>query len=148
LAESQTLFPKADLLCSDAAKPRLSKVTGLDYNSLNKLCEALPRHIRILEPLGLKTGEVWMELETKKERIWFVADAFTSEAAADTSTYATPALLKTFPKYGVDDRKLYVSWAEQQIADRAPTILIPCHGPPVRLPNLAVSLRGLVASIQ
>ena len=144
IAECQRLFPDADLVCSDAAKPRLSKVTGIEFSSLSKLSNKLPRHVQILEPKGLKTGEIWFEIEYANERVWVVTDAFTSVPVKSKAFTETPSMLGTFPKFGVRDPTLYASWVKQKLSDRPPTILIPCHGPPVKRPNLAVSLSELV----
>ncbi len=126
-------FPDADLISSSNAKPRLKKQTGLEFKGLEILAKHLPYHIQIVEPEGLKTGEVWLEITAnKKSPALIVCDAFTSIAANAGEFSETPSMLGTFPKYGVGDRAVYTSWAKEKIARLSPTLMVPCHGQPVR----------------
>lgn len=140
LKEHAALFLNAALYCSPSAEPRLHKITGLNFEGLDKLEPELPRHIRILEPPGLKTGEVWLEVHQPGETVWILTDAFSSERAPQGGFAENPAMLSTFPRYGVKDAATYKKWVEQRLSDSEPTILVPCHGSPVKCANLGSSL--------
>lgn len=144
LAENVRYFPDADLVCSPAASPRLSKVTDLVFQDLSILTDALPSHIRILQPEGLKTGEIWLQIDDGNEVVWIVTDAFSSTSARPGEGSVVPTMLGTFPNYGIQNGTVYKSWVERQIAKKSPTILVPCHGAPVRSPDLGLSLTSLI----
>lgn len=144
LSEYQISFPDADIICSEAALPRLSKVTGLEFGGLEGLAARLPDNVQILEPEGLKTGEVWFEIRNEAEVVWIVTDAFTSASIASNEYAQEPSMLGTFPKYGVRDGDAFKSWVQAQVSYQAPTILVPCHGAPVAHPNLGKALVKLL----
>ncbi|HAT86197.1 MAG TPA: hypothetical protein DCS30_09800, partial [Rhizobiales bacterium] len=70
------VFPKASLYCPEQARPRLNKITGLQFEPMEILRDNLVEGHKILEPEGLKTGEIWVEIESNQERAWVVTDAF------------------------------------------------------------------------
>lgn len=140
-AEYARAFPTAQLACSDGARQRLEKITGLKFAGLDMLRTDLPAEMEMLEPPGLKTGEVWIQVRSETELVWIVTDAF---CGADGATTEQPGLLGTFPKYGVGNKVLYRAWTEEQIASRPPTCIVPCHGSVVRSASLAANLRALL----
>lgn len=140
LKEHVTLFPDAALVCSAAAKPRLEKVTGLGFECLDALTAKLPAHMQILEPQGLKTGEVWLQIRENPEVIWIVTDAFSARSNSKPFYAESPTLLGTFPKYGVKDPVVYKNWLETTLAFSEPTLIFPCHGSPIKAQNLGSAL--------
>lgn len=70
---------------------------------------------------------------------WIVCDAFSSAPANTKDEVGRPSILGIFPKFGVRDRLAYKAWIRPQIARQSPTILLPCHGPPVKRPTWASS---------
>ncbi len=50
----------------------------------------------------------------------------------------------TSPKYGVADATAYKSWLAARLSAYAPTIVVPCHGPPVKSRRLADEIEQLV----
>lgn len=144
LAENVRRFPNANLYCSSAAYSRLSKVTKLVFENIKKLSKHLPSHIRMLEPEGLKTGEVWFEIEDTEDLVWVVTDAFSSDTKQGKETTNKPSMLSTFPKYGIADHVAYKTWVKERLKKRPPTILIPCHGQPVRCRSLGKLLGKLL----
>ncbi len=138
------LFPNAMLYCSSAARPRLSKITGLTFSSLDRLREKLPEGSDLHEPAGLKTGEVWLQVSSTKECALAVTDAF-SAALLPLGAHADCAsLLGTFPSYGIKDTGSYKTWATQFLTATAPSILLPCHGSPVKSVDLIAQLIDLI----
>lgn len=140
LAAHRSVFPDASFYCSTAAKPRLTKITGLDFEPLDDLAPRLQAAQTLHEPPGLKTGEVWVQIHAGADRALIVTDAFTA-ACKGPGVFAEDAgLLGTFPKYGVKDAATYKPWAVSFISERALTMLLPCHGAPVRSASLSMQL--------
>ncbi|WP_156875499.1 hypothetical protein [Phaeobacter inhibens] len=138
------VFPNATLYCSSAAQPRLSKVTGLTFSTLNRLRERLPAGSDLHEPAGLKSGEVWLQVKSNMDCALAVTDAFNSALLPSGSYADCVSLLGTFPRYGVKDAGSYKIWATEFLTATAPSILLPCHGSPVKSADLITQLIGLV----
>jgi len=141
-------FPVAQICSTEAANPRLEKITGLTIESLKGLSKRLPTGMTFIEPQGLKTGEVWIRFAVGKNVGWFVIDAFCgSKVTTSNLECNSPELLKTFPSYGVANQDLYKAWVFEQIEHDRPTLIIPCHGSIIRDSKLAIKLEKLVARI-
>lgn len=137
-------FPNASLYCSAAAKPRLEKVTGLKFGALDHLGERLPERAALHEPKGLKTGEVWLQIDAPAARALVVTDAF-SAAAHPPGVYADRAdMLGTFSRYGVENADVYKGWATEFLSVATPSILLPCHGSPIKSVDLTSQLSSLI----
>ena len=122
-------FPNAQSCAPANAILRLEKVTGLSINALDDLEMQLPKNITIVEPAGLKTGEVWFCIEQGKNKALFVVDAFCGpKILKNKKENGTPQILKTFPSYGVEDREKYQQWANDFLSSYSPNVLVPCHG--------------------
>lgn len=144
IAEYTAAFPKAQIVAPDGTRQRLKKVTGITFRNLDGLIADLPKGMHLVQPQGLKTGEVWIITDTTGAPTWLVVDAFTSKTEAGETT---AMLLKTFPTYGVKDPVVYATWAKQTITSDPPHILIPCHGDIVRGPSLGCDLDNLIAQL-
>lgn len=129
LAEYQAVFPKAKLCASKQAIARISDVTGLKLQSLVKLESLLPKNLSVVHPAGLKTGEVWITTNTKRNSLWFVVDAFSgAKMSASLDRQSEVGYLKTFPTYGVGNKAEYQNWISQQLVKSKPATIVPCHG--------------------
>jgi len=137
LAAHAGAFPSAALCCSAAAKPRLAKLTGLQFNTLARLRDNLQEGTKLHEPPGLKTGEIWMQIKSATDRALAVTDAFSSPVHPCGTLGDKAGMLGSFPRYGVGDVDMYKTWATDFITTAAPTVLLPCHGSPVRSAQLA-----------
>lgn len=146
LGEHFNAFPDARLVCTDKARPRLEKITGTTFGSLTELADALPDHVTILEPDGLKTGEVWFRLQGDDGVTWIVTDAFcgVSEKKAPETTLG---FLKTFPKYGLADKKVFSAWVQKQLKAETPNMIVPCHGGIVRGTDLKIDILALLEQL-
>lgn len=145
LTQHRRAFPSARLCASEAARPRLERVTGLQFETLDDVRTALPDNIVCLEPKGLKTGEVWLRAVAGDDTAWVVVDAFCGPAADAGRSASDPAMLRTFPGFGIGNRSIYLEWLEAQLAADSPNILVPCHGAIVVNSRLTARLRALVA---
>ena len=137
-------FPNASLVCSKDAEPRLKKITGLAFDPIDTLKTHLAGNQVLLEPEGLKTGEVWVETRTQSEIAWIVTDAFSAKLHSPGVCADAPGMLGTFPRYGVKDASVYKDWVNTQLSADRPSILLSCHGSPVNSPDLDAQLIGLL----
>lgn len=137
-------FPDAALVCSKGAEPRLKKITGLVFGPINTLKSQMAENHRLLEPEGLKTGEIWIEIRTPSQTAWIVTDAFTAKRHPPGVCADAPDMLGTFPRYGVKDASVFKDWVSAQLSASPPTMLLSCHGSPVHAPDLDAQLRGLL----
>lgn len=128
VAEYAGAYPKARLVCTDKSRPRLEKQTGHMFEGLDSLQVLLPKSCKLVEPEGLKTGEVWFELACEEQRTWVVTDAFKGSNGPVGSVKEKIELLGTFPKFGIQDKALYVSWLEERLTAFQPSLIVPCHG--------------------
>ncbi|MEM7720704.1 MAG: hypothetical protein AAF222_16030 [Pseudomonadota bacterium] len=144
LKEFAEAFPKAKLVCSERAQPRLAKQTGLDSDSLQLLQPHLPEGYSIAEPQGLKTGEVWLVGQTPSDLLWVVCDSFKGPSGPVGSIGTSVEMLGTFPIYGIKDGDVYAAWVAAQLATGAPSMIVPCHGAMVRNTELAPDILALL----
>jgi hypothetical protein len=145
LAEYSSIFPDAMLCASSKAAPRLEQVTGLAFSDLSDLAPRLPAQTSLLEPDGLKTGEIWVRAKTGKLTAWFVVDAIAGPKTSGGETRSDhPELLKTFPHFGVRNKTAYAGWFETQLRIDHPRLVVPCHGGIVAAGDLPQKLQRLV----
>lgn len=148
LAEFKKAFPKAKFCAPEPARARIEKVSGVKLTSMEDVVAQLPKYLTVLEPDGLKTGEVWIKSALKKRVSWFVVDAFSGEKmTAKKDCGRAAALLKTFPTYGIQDKGLYATWLKRQLAKDKPTLLVPCHGTIIANDKLSADMTKLVSQI-
>ncbi|WP_422041374.1 hypothetical protein [Roseibium sp.] len=146
IAEHVATFKDADLIASDAARPRLKKVTGYRFGDLAELRKALPDSVSLVEPEGLKTGEVWMVIRAAREIVWVVTDAFCGlQDKGDERARA--GFLKTFPTYGLEDKKRFSDWVRQRLSKEVPTMIVPCHGEIVEHEALGAEINALLGTL-
>lgn len=146
LAEFHKSYAKAVVCASTKAKPRLAEITGLKIGALTTLKKQLPTGMEILEPAGLKTGEIWLRFSYGKKCGWIVGDAFCGSKTSIKET-KTPQLLGPFPSYGVEDKEKYKSWVLKRIEADKPTLIIPCHGGVIRDTALPKKIDALLAKL-
>ncbi|WP_299585931.1 hypothetical protein [uncultured Tateyamaria sp.] len=147
LAACSATFPDAKLCCTLAAMPRLEQQTGLSFEPLDTADIALPAQASFLEPDGLKTGEIWVQMTTADGALWIVTDAFCGPKRAPGTVVDTPEMPGTFPRFGIKDRAVYQAWiASQPSLDRLTTI-VPCHGAVISGPDLGPAALQLVEDL-
>lgn len=144
LAVYAEAFPDAVLVCSEKAQPRLEKQTGLSFAGLHSLATLLPIGSDLVEPEGLKTGEVWLTYATAEGAVWVVCDAFKGASGRTGTASPDIELLGTFPTYGIQDKGIYSTFVKAKLNELPPTVIVPCHGSVVRSENLAASVISLL----
>ncbi len=142
LVNYSEVFHDAKLVAPPGAIPRLQDVTGLTFGEPHELTSALPDNIHLLETEGLKTGESWIRVQSNGNIAWIVVDAFCGPDVNGSED--GPDLLKTFPKFGLGDRNIYLPWLEGRLQEDQPNTLIPCHGRAVQSSELCAQIRTLV----
>jgi len=147
VTEYAAAFPEAVLCCSDAARPRLEAQTGCTFVPLQSADMHLPDGATLATPVGLKTGEVWIDVESGPQRCWILTDAFCGPKTTKGAFADRPALLGTFPTYGIGDLPAYLDWLRSFAHTAAPTMIVPCHGSIVSGTDLRPSAVGLVADL-
>lgn len=142
-------FPYARLCAPEAAVSRLEARTGRSFENLDRVSATLPEPMAFVHTQGLKTGEVWLRVTSRKITSWIVVDAFSGPNADDGEDESTPRMLGTFPKMGVRDAAVYSAWALKMLdGEHAPQRLLPCHGAIVESKTLNGELRTLVMDLQ
>lgn len=139
-------FPNAEVLCSTAAQPRLERQMGF-RPSLLHLAPALAEVFVV--PPALKSGEVWLQIPAPDGPVLAVCDAFFAVdpfpggllGLALRMNKIRPELsLATTFRGLVTDKPTYLGFVEQRLTERAPQIVIPCHGKILRGPEIANGL--------
>lgn len=151
LASFSAQYPRATICASKQASPRLKKIVGLAVKPLTSLSRKLSAGFELLEPEGLKTGEVWLRFPVGHGVGWLVADSFSATKMTATSTAcgasSVPTLLGTFPSYAIADQESYVDWVQAMIKQDKPKMVIPCHGSVIQGSGLAGKLTKLVSTL-
>ncbi|CTQ56746.1 hypothetical protein LP7551_05308 [Roseibium album] len=146
IGEYSSTFGKAQLVCSKAARSRLEKVTSKKFSGLEALGDELPNEVTLIEPEGLKTGEVWLRVQNGTRVAWIVTDAFCGLKKTDDERPKI-GFLKTFPKYGVQDPGLFTNWIRNRLELETPDLILPCHGEQVRGPALKSDIQSLMDTL-
>ncbi|MBX3129069.1 MAG: hypothetical protein KF718_20300 [Polyangiaceae bacterium] len=153
LAETINHYPEVRAIASGVALRRLRSKCPHDLDGLDAVRERLPAGVSLLEPPGLKTGEVWLRFESERGVGWVVSDAFfnVNRALSGTmglvlrATATAPGLRigSTFLWLALADRQAYKRWLLARLEADAPRLLIPSHGDVVVDDDLPARLREL-----
>jgi hypothetical protein len=153
LPEYLDRYPGARAVASERARKRIARKSRREIGSIDSIRERLPTGASVLEPPGLKNGEVWLRVEAPAGVIWMVGDAFFSLPRNGPgalgfflrATGTTPGLRigSTFLWFGVREKKAYREWLLAQIAEDTPRTLVTSHGEIVRDADLPDRLREL-----
>ena len=157
IAELAERSDAAVVSASAVAARRLEAKMGRALAPLDAIRERLPRGVTLLEPPGLKTGEVWLRAETDRGVAWAVGDAFFNVNDPVSGgmgfvlklTATVPGLRvgRTFRWLGIGDRAAYRDWLQRRIEDDRPRVLIPAHGDVAEGEDLPERLAAIVAGI-
>jgi hypothetical protein len=147
-------YRSIQVLCSEVAKHRLTHKLQSPLQHLDAAQEYLPPELRILEPAGTKTGEVWVELQKENASARIVADAFFNLLQHPSGLMNLPARLtqvtpglqlgKTFRCFAIRDRTAYKHLFERAVTRATPTLLVRAHGNVLQDAELARRLLTLV----
>lgn len=148
-------YTELTIVASDKAIPRLKRKGYNPIQSLSLFKESLPDNITLLEPPGLRCGEVWIRVKTRAGIAWIVCDSFFNYPKFSNKfiTRLIQKIMKAAPglqmsqvvKYGlIKNRKVYKGWLLNQIAADKPTMLVPAHGEILNSNDLPKMLEELI----
>jgi hypothetical protein len=131
-------WPSARAVCSDRARPRLTKKGHANLGGLADV--ALPKGARFLELPHLKNGEVWLSLPGDGGPTWIVCDGFFHMCQPVTGVQGwvmrrmkvVPGLKFGFPlPFLIEDKRAYRAWLLETLRAERPRRVIFSHGDPL-----------------
>ena len=148
-------FPAARVVAAAQAIPRIVKVTGLKVEPVLSIAALLPPEVRVVEPAGLRTGELWLLVDTVKPgRILVACDSYFNMAEVRRSAFGAVLWLtggapglrvsRVFRMIGQQKPKVYRDWIGACFREFSPRILIPSHGDIVESDTLTHDLLKLL----
>lgn len=157
LPEYLERYPDARVAATDKAAARIVKKSPaeLDIRPLAEVGAELPDHVRVLEPPGIKSGEVIVRVETARGVAWICTDSFfhVEQKARGfigfmlsiTGTVPGLRIGRTFTGLAVRG-KAYREWLLPELERDPPRILVPGHGAVVEGDDLGERLATLAKS--
>ncbi len=148
-------YPTLQFVASEAAIPRLQQVTKESFAPFTKINSLLPGGVNVIEPEGLRAGELWMTVRSQdKGFILIVCDAYFNMPHVKKSVFGkilwltggAPGLRvsRVFRLIGMQKRKVYRQWTSRLFTSFPPKTLIPSHGAICTRNNLADELLALI----
>lgn len=148
-------YPGITAVASSRAMPRLKKKGVAGLQDLALLKNKLPENVSILEPPGVRFGEVWLRVSGSAGVAWIVCDAFFNYARFSKKpiarmiqklSKAAPGLKISFlvKRFMIVDKKKYKDWLFEQLDRDRPNTLVPAHGEILRATDLPQKIRDLV----
>ena len=155
LKEFGSKCPGAKYIAAKSAHEALNKATGLKFETpWESLRTQIPELVQLLVPEGLKNGETWMRVQTRRGMAWIVADTLVNYQNIPPGIagwrYAIRGLgpglrIPMWHKMtGIEEKGLLRSWIFERIREDRPAVLIPLHGTPLASPDLPRRLRAFV----
>jgi hypothetical protein len=125
------------------------KVQGVPFRPLTEL--PLPAHVRWEDPPGFKTGEAILSVGTGRGPVWYSGDLLTNLTSLPppprrwlfTWTGSAPGfrLFRPAVWLAVKDRRAVRDWALGRLAQDPPAVVVPAHGRPVEVPDVAAQAK-------
>ncbi len=148
-------YPQATLWCAPLAAKRLKSQTSLVFSDCANLAPLLPEGVSLVQPAGLKTGEVWIKVDSRDGgRILMVCDSFFNMPPQRRGLFGmvlrltggAPGLRvsKVFGVIAVSQQAVYRQWLKAFVDQWQPQTLVPSHGDLLTDESLGSKLVGLV----
>lgn len=149
-------YSNVDLYAHDLAIPRLSKITGFEFQPVAKLLPKLPKGLHLACPDGLKQGEIWLCIDPRDDQPGFliVGDSYLNMHNKKSflvdkffrlaGTYPGLSCSRVFRLIAISDREIYLTWIKQFLREHQPTVLIPMHGDIYESASLSSELLVLI----
>ncbi len=155
LKEFGAKCPGAKYVASKPAQEALKTATGLRFETpWESLRAQVPELVQLLEPEGLKNGELWLRIQTRRGMAWVVPDTIVNFKNIPSGLAALPYWLRGlspglripfFHKMlAVGDKGLLRSWISERVREDRPAVLVPLRGLPMASPDLPRKLRAFV----
>ena len=147
--------PGAKYVAEKEAQASLIAATGLKFETpWESLRGKIPELVQVLVPDGLKNGELWIRLQTRRGMAWIVSDIIVNYTKIPKGIAGWrywirglgPGLrIPFFQKMSsVADAGHLRSWIFERIRNDRPAVLLPMHGAPLTSPDLPRRLRAFV----
>jgi len=133
--------------------PRLKKVLVTDVLDVATIRHLLPEHVELYVPEGLKSGEVWFKVWTKRGNVWLVSDAYFNMNNVPFNlmgmilraggTAPGFKVSRVFRLIAVKNKAQYRAWVQEKVSSDKPIAIVPSHGDFITAPDFlekAVSL--------
>ncbi len=156
IPEWSSAYPDARPVATERAARRLGAKLRREISGLAELSASLPGEVALLEPPGVGSGEVWLELSEGARRTWIVCDAFFNEPAHPsgffglgcrmTGTTFGLRLGQTWKYFQLADRARYRDFVLERLERAPPTRLVMSHGDTLESSELPGLLTALVRS--
>jgi hypothetical protein len=108
----------------------------------------------VLQPDGLKHGEIWIRIQTRRGMAWVVSSTLVNYTNIPPGLAGWrywirglgPGLRIPFlhKMTSIEDKGHLRSWIFERIREDRPSVLIPLHGLPIMSPDLPRRLRAFV----
>lgn len=158
LAAWKTRFPEARVFADPLATKRIQKKNrdAPDMEPIEGLAALLSDNIIYTAAPATKCGESWVAAKTKNGWAWYASDIL-SNFESMPKNFAVRMLFKltgskpgynvfhTAMKFIVADRKRVLRQMIEEATERAPSVMVPGHGPILDAPDLADQTRTLLA---
>jgi hypothetical protein len=154
LARFRAQYPDAAVVGGETGLARLRARGHHDVHACAAAAARLPAGVTLLEPPGLKNGEVFVCVDGDGGPTWLVCDAFHNVVRPVTGPRGAimrwlrilPGLTtsRVFRLVGLGDRPAFKAWMLEALEKRPPRRMVFCHGATFDGADLAERLRALV----
>jgi glyoxylase-like metal-dependent hydrolase (beta-lactamase superfamily II) len=146
-------FPDAQSYAPPRAVEALAKkMKGIPFRPLTDL--PLGPKVRWEDPPGFKTGEAILSVDTSRGALWFTGDLLTNIPTLPgppvrwlfTWTNSAPGFRLFRPGVWafVKDKRAVRDWMLGRLSKDPPSVVVPAHGPPVDVPDVAAQARAQI----
>ena len=145
----------ARFVAQPAAIEHLTAKTGLAFESTNQgLRKVLPDFAQLLGTQGLRTGEIWLRVQTRRGPTWVVGDSIVNLTSLPGGirgvwlrvTGHSPGLsfASNLKLKQLDDIGVFRSFVLQRLREDRPRVLVPSVGDVLHTSDLPQRIRALV----
>ena len=146
-------FPDAVSYAPAGAIPKLTKkCPDVAWKPLGDLAQ--PEHVRCEDPPGTRSGETIVTVKTANGSVWYVGDLLANFEKLPPApvkwlfslTGSGPGfkLFKLAAMVLVKDNKRLRAWMLERMNDTAPSVVVPAHGKPVDVSDVADQMKTQV----
>ena len=158
LAAWKKRFPEARVFADPLAAKRIAK-KNRNAPSLEPIAELsglLGDDVVFTAAPATKCGESWISVKTANGHVWYVSDLLSNMEQLPpnfvvrllfkmTGTKTGYGVFHTAMKFIVADRKRVLRQMLDEVSERAPSTVVPAHGPILDTPDIADRTRAILS---